>query len=60
MNKDYNPLMIVALAGVIILELYALSLGFNGILLTTVIGALLYIGGWSQPQLKLKRNQNGE
>ena len=35
------------------IEIYALSIGINGILLTAVIAGLLGLAGWTAPQLNL-------
>lgn len=44
----YTP--IVAIAGLVVLELKALSLGINGVLFSAVIGAISGLGGYSLKQ----------
>jgi dolichyl-phosphate-mannose--protein O-mannosyl transferase len=43
-------IMIAIIAAIVILELYAISKGINGILLTTCIGVLAALAGISLPQ----------
>ena len=48
-----EKIVICVVIGIVILEAYALSMGINGILLTTVIAVLAGLGGLVLPQLKL-------
>jgi len=43
---------IMAIAGV---EIYALSRGINGVILTLSLTAIAGLAGWVSPQLKLKK-----
>ena len=42
-----------------LIELWALSLGINGILLTTVVGVLAALAGLSRPIPKFMRDMKG-
>ena len=44
----------IAIVAIAVLEIYALSQGINGVLLTTVIGILAGLAGWSLPQLRTR------
>ena len=46
---DYR-IIVTALIVMGVLELYALSLGFNGVLLTVVLAAVAGIAGWTLPK----------
>ena len=52
-HVDYRVLItaLIVLGG---LEAYALSIGMNGVLLTSVIAIIAGIAGWSLPQLNIK------
>lgn len=54
MMKNYK-IVIAAIAGIVILEGIALFKGFDGIVLTTVIAAIVGLGGWSLPQPKIMK-----
>ena len=45
---------VAAIAGIVALELGAMYRGFDGVLLTTVIGIIALLAGLSMPQLKFK------
>lgn len=47
-------IVVTALFCMTVLEIYALSMGINGVLLTTVLALMAGIAGWSAPQLKMK------
>ena len=53
-NKIDYKIVIVAIIGIVALELAALHKGFNGIILTLAISAIAGLAGWTFPQLKLK------
>ena len=53
-NKTDWRIVIAVIAGITVLELGALYRGFNGVLLTSVIGILALLAGLSMPQLKFK------
>ena len=53
-NEKSNSVLITAILVIGALEVFALSQGMNGILLTTVIALLAGLAGWRAPQLKLK------
>ena len=45
-------IVVVALGCITALELYALSQGFNGTLLSMVLVIIAGVAGWSLPQMK--------
>lgn len=47
-------IIVTGIIAIIILEGWALWLGYDGVLLTTVLAALFGLIGWSMPQLKTK------
>ena len=47
-------IVITAIIALVVLEIYALSQGINGVLLSTVLVIIAGIAGWSVPQLKVK------
>ena len=53
-NKIDWRIVVTGIACITILELYALSKGINGVLLTTVIALIAAVIGVTLPQLKLK------
>jgi len=52
-TKTNTPVIITALICITILELYALSQGINGVLLTTVIAAIAALVGVVFPTPKI-------
>ena len=53
-NKTDWRIVIAAIAGITILEMGAMFRGFDGILLTTVVGIIALLAGLSLPQIKFK------
>ena len=53
-NKTDWRVVIAAIAGITALELGALYRGFDGFLLTTVVGIIALLAGLSLPQIKFK------
>ena len=55
MNLDYR-IIITAIVCLTIIECVALFNGINGVLLSIMIATIAGLGGWTAPQLKLKRS----
>ena len=53
-NKTDWKIIVVAIIGIVALELGALYRGFDGIILTLAISAIAGLAGWVAPQLKIK------
>ena len=54
MIKD-KYVVIAAIAGLTIIEVYALSKGINGTLMIMIVAAVAGLAGWVSPQLKLTK-----
>jgi hypothetical protein len=55
MKKKINTkIIITGLVCLTIIELFALSRGINGVLLSTVFAIIAGVIGWTAPQLKVK------
>ncbi len=54
-NEIDWKIIVTALVCITALEIYALSQGFNGTILKTVLVVLAGIAGWSLPQLKIRK-----
>ena len=60
MARINKEIVISAIIVIGTIEIFALSNGINGIILTTVIGVIAGLAGWSLPQLKLNvRRKHG-
>lgn len=51
--KTNTKVVMAAIAAITTLELFALSQGIDGILLTAVIATIAGLAGWVSPQLKV-------
>ncbi len=54
-QKTPQGVVIAAILSITALMMFALALGFDGLLLTGAVGVIAGLAGWSAPQLKLKR-----
>ena len=56
MREEVNwRIVVMAIAALVILELFALSRGIDGILLTTVIAIIAGLAGWTLPQASIMK-----
>ena len=52
-KKNTTVIVCMAIGSITILEVYALSQGINGVLLTGVIAIVAGLAGWMAPQPKI-------
>ena len=52
--KSHYKIIIVAIIGIVALEIVALIKGIDGLILTLAISAIEGLAGWTAPQLKTK------
>ena len=52
-KKNTTVIVCMAIGAITILEVYALSQGINGVLLTGVIAIVAGLAGWMAPQPKI-------
>jgi len=55
LKQPESRVIIAAILAIMVIEIFALLKGFNGVLLTMVVGVLAALGGWVAPQLKLQK-----
>ena len=53
-NKTDYRIVMMAIAGIVALELGAMFNGINGFALTIAVATIAGLAGWSLPQLKVK------
>ncbi len=53
-HKPHRSVVITAIIVIGVVEVYALSQGVNGVLLTAVIGVIAGLAGWVIPSPSLK------
>ena len=49
-----SNIIITAIIAIVIIECFALYLGYNGVILSAVLAMIAGLAGWTAPQLKIK------